>query len=56
MKLSLSAVFAVAALCLLSACAGSHSPAGSAAAGGSNVEVFGVIDAGVSHTTTRSGR
>lgn len=44
---------------LATGCAASNAGAGSSsppAARGSSVEVFGVIDAGVSHTTTKSGR
>jgi predicted small secreted protein len=51
-------------LCALAAClaAGCGTPSGPGAAGAarsggsSGIEVFGTIDAGVSHTTTRSGR
>ena len=39
---------------VLSACAAAPSPG--ASGGGSSVEVFGTIDAGVSHTSTRTNR
>lgn len=52
-------LLALAAGMALAGCAGTG-PAGSDGTttprGGSNVEVFGVIDVGVSHTTNKSGR
>jgi hypothetical protein len=60
LKLTISAFAAIMALCLATGCASGNSSQGSSAAtsasGGSGVQVFGVIDASVSHTTSKSSR
>ena len=47
-------VLAALALCVLAGCASGNTS--SAAGSRSGVEVFGTIDAGVSHVTNKSGR
>ncbi|MBS0425715.1 MAG: hypothetical protein JSR41_00335 [Proteobacteria bacterium] len=53
-----AALAAGAAVLLTTGCAGGGSTSGSTSAGtgGSSVEVFGVIDAGVSRSTSKSDR
>lgn len=54
----LAAALAAGAAVLLTGCASGGSTSGgtSAGTGGSSVEVFGVIDAGVSRSTSKSDR
>jgi|GEM_PF-2300304 len=54
MKTRIGAAFALAICFALGGCASGAGGQGSG--GGSSVEVFGVIDAGVSHTTNKSSR
>ncbi|CAN5849526.1 hypothetical protein BH11PSE13_BH11PSE13_31900 [soil metagenome] len=60
LKSIFSAFVSIAALCLAAGCASGNTSQGSSAAtsasggGGSGIQVFGVIDAGVSHTTSKS--
>lgn len=57
MKSIASTLLATLALCFVAGCASGNSSnsAGAGASSGSGVQVFGTIDAGVTHTTTKSG-
>ena len=58
MKYIFSAFVSIVALCAAAGCASGNtsqeSSAATSASGGSGIQVFGVIDASVSHTTTKS--
>lgn len=56
MKSLASTFFAACALCLVTACAsnGGVSSADGTPVGGTGIQMFGVIDASVSHTTSKS--
>jgi hypothetical protein len=60
LKSIFSVFVALLALCLAAGCASGNTSQGSSAAtsasggGGNGIQVFGVIDASVSHTTTKS--
>ena len=55
MKSIASTVLATLALCFIAGCASGNSSNSTGAGARSGVEVFGTIDASVTHSTTKSG-